>query len=380
MCPLPMFHVFAAYPILMSCLMSGAQIVMPTPQGYRGDGVMDNFWKLIERHRVTFLITVPTAAAALMQRKVDADVSTLRLAISGSAAMPVELFHRFEAATGVTILEGYGMTEATCLVSINPPYGERKIGSVGLPFPYTDVRILHCDPAGAVLQGVRHRRGRRDLREEPGRRGRHLHRRRRRTAGRDRRGLPAHRRSRADRRGRLYLDHRAGEGPDHPRRAQHRPGADRGGADAATPTVAFAGAIGQPDAHAGEVPAAYVELVAGGDRHRRGAGGPRARATSPSRRRCRSTWRCWPSCRRPRSARCSSPTCGGRAIARVYDAALARPARRRASRRWSRTASAAWSRCWRRSRERPRRRGASARCCGGFLTPLAVGRRRRRGG
>ena len=77
MCPLPMFHVFAAYPILMSCLMPGPQMVMPTPQGYRGDGVMDNFWKLIERHKVTFLIAVPTAIAALMQRKVDADVSTL---------------------------------------------------------------------------------------------------------------------------------------------------------------------------------------------------------------------------------------------------------------------------------------------------------------
>ncbi|HET9069971.1 MAG TPA: AMP-binding protein, partial [Amaricoccus sp.] len=141
MCPLPLFHVFAAYPILMSCLMTGAQMVMPTPQGYRGEGVMDNFWKLIERHKVSFLITVPTAVAALMQRKVDADVSTLRLAISGSAAMPVELFHRFEAATGVRVMEGYGMTEATCLVSINPPDGERKIGSVGFPFPYTEVRI-----------------------------------------------------------------------------------------------------------------------------------------------------------------------------------------------------------------------------------------------
>ena len=48
-CPLPMFHVFAAYPVLMSCLMSGAQVVLPTPQGYRGEGVFDNFWKLVER-------------------------------------------------------------------------------------------------------------------------------------------------------------------------------------------------------------------------------------------------------------------------------------------------------------------------------------------
>ena len=70
-----------------------------------------------------------------MQRKVDADVSTLRLAICGSAPMPVELFHRFEAATGVKALEGYGLTEATCLVAINPPYGERRVGSVGFPSP-----------------------------------------------------------------------------------------------------------------------------------------------------------------------------------------------------------------------------------------------------
>ena len=57
--------------------------------------------------------------------------------------MPVELFHRFEEATGVKVLEGYGLTEATCLVAINPPFGERKVGSVGLPFAYTEVR----DPA-----------------------------------------------------------------------------------------------------------------------------------------------------------------------------------------------------------------------------------------
>ncbi|MCA9712901.1 MAG: AMP-binding protein, partial [Myxococcales bacterium] len=147
-----MFHVLAAYPVFMSCLTSGAQIVFPTPQGFRGAGVLKNFWKLIERYRASFVITVPTAVSALMQRPVDADVSTLRLAISGSAAMPVELFHRFEEATGVMILEGYGLTEATCLIAVNPPYGERKIGSVGLPFAYTDVRILHCDAGGGIVK------------------------------------------------------------------------------------------------------------------------------------------------------------------------------------------------------------------------------------
>ena len=143
MCPLPMFHVFAAIVSLGASLGSGAQIVFPTPQGYRGDGVFDNFWKLIERHKATFMITVPTAMSALMQRKVDADISSLRLAFCGSAPLPLELYRRFEEAAGVTICEGYGLTEATCLVSINPPDGEKRVGSIGIPFPYTDVRIVN---------------------------------------------------------------------------------------------------------------------------------------------------------------------------------------------------------------------------------------------
>ncbi|PAU98676.1 acyl-CoA synthetase [Paracoccus salipaludis] len=148
MCPLPLFHVFAAYPILMSCIQSGAMMVMPTPAGYRGEGVMDNFWKLVERWQATFLITVPTAIAALMQRPVNADVSSLRTAISGSAALPIELYNRFKQATGVEIAEGYGLTEATCLVSCNPVDGLKKVGSVGIPLPYTHVRILRRTPEG----------------------------------------------------------------------------------------------------------------------------------------------------------------------------------------------------------------------------------------
>jgi len=146
-CPLPLFHVFACYPIMMSAVQAGCHVVFPTPAGYRGDGVFDNFWKLIERWGVTFLITVPTALAALMQRPVNADVSSLKTAISGSAPLPLELFRRFEEKTGVQIAEGYGLTEATCLVSCNPMAGMKKVGSVGLPLPYSDVRILHCDAA-----------------------------------------------------------------------------------------------------------------------------------------------------------------------------------------------------------------------------------------
>jgi len=146
LCPLPLFHVFAAYPIWAGCLLSGAHMVLPTPAGYRGEGVFDNFWKLIECWKATFVCTVPTAAAALLQRPVgDSDISSLNAAFCGSAPLPVALFKRFQEVTGVEIIEGYGLTEATCLVSCNPKDGIRKVGSVGIPLPHTRVKICEFD-------------------------------------------------------------------------------------------------------------------------------------------------------------------------------------------------------------------------------------------
>ncbi|WP_343081736.1 acyl-CoA synthetase [Ostreiculturibacter nitratireducens] len=262
-CPLPLFHVFAAYPILMSCLASGAHMVLPTPAGYRGEGVFDNFWKLIERWKVTLLITVPTAISALMQRPVDADVSSLKTAISGSAPLPVELYNRFKAATGVEIAEGYGLTEATCLVSLNPVEGLKKVGSVGIPAPYTDVRILALDGDGSVKREC-------DVDEvgeiciaSPGvNLGGTYH------DPDKNRGLIAEMRflrtgdlGRKDSDGYLWITGRA---KDLIIRGGHN--IDPGEIEEALvrhPAVAFAGAIGQPDAFAGELPCAYVELVKG---------------------------------------------------------------------------------------------------------------------
>jgi fatty-acyl-CoA synthase len=260
-CPLPLFHVLAAYPVLMSCIASGAHIVMPTPAGYRGDGVFDNFWKLVERWKVSFLITVPTAIAALMQRPIDADVSTLKTAISGSAPLPVELYNRFKAATGVEISEGYGLTEATCLVSCNPVDGTKKVGSVGIPLPYTHVRILMktaegfrecktdeigeiCVSNPGVFEGSTYTEvdKNRDLFAE----GRFL-----RTGDL----------GRIDAEGYLWITGRA---KDLIIRGGHNiDPAEIEEALLSHPAVGFAGAIGQPDAFAGELPCAYVELVGG---------------------------------------------------------------------------------------------------------------------
>lgn len=263
-CPLPLFHVFAVHVVFMAVLNAGAHVVFPTPAGYRGDGVFDNFWKLVERWKVSFVITVPTAISALMQRKVDADVSSLKIAFSGSAPLPVELFNRFEKATGVTVVEGYGLTEATCLVSCNPiGEGNKKIGSVGVPFPYTDVKILHCDGDGNVQKEC----GVDEVGEicvsNPGVLVGKTY-----TEAAKNHGLFADGKylrtgdlGRIDEDGYLWITGRA---KDLIIRGGHNiDPAEIEEALAGHEAVAVVGAIGQPDAFAGEIPCAYVELVDG---------------------------------------------------------------------------------------------------------------------
>ncbi|MDA5093782.1 acyl-CoA synthetase [Aliiroseovarius sp. KMU-50] len=264
MCPLPLFHVFAVHVIWMSCLMSGAHFVHPTPAGYRGDGVFDNFWKLIERYKVTFMITVPTAISALMQRPVDADVSTLKTAFSGSAPLPIELYNRFVDATGVNIVEGYGLTEATCLVSCNPPAGDKKVGSVGVPFPYCEVKILSCDESGTILK----EHGVDEVGEicltNPGVFTGNTYTEAAKNAGMFAGGtyMRTGDLGRLDEDGYLWITGRA---KDLIIRGGHNiDPAEIEECLAGHEAIAMVGAIGQPDAYSGELPCAYVELVAGG--------------------------------------------------------------------------------------------------------------------
>ena len=262
MCPLPLFHVFACYPIVMGAVASGAHVVFPTPQGYRGDGVFDNFWKLCERWKTTFIITVPTAISAKMQRPIDADISSVKKAFSGSAPLPVELFHRFEKATGINIIEGYGMTEATCVVSCNPVDGEKKIGSVGIPFPYSDVKVYKSTQGGPIEAEVD------EVGEiciaNPGVVAGNTY-----TEAEKNKDLyykDTYLRTgdlgRMDEGGYLWITGRA---KDLIIRGGHNiDPAEIEEALLGHPAVAFAGAIGQPDAKAGELPCAFVELVEGG--------------------------------------------------------------------------------------------------------------------
>lgn len=261
MCPLPLFHVFACHVIVMASVASGAHVVFPTPQGYRGDGVFDNFWKLIERWKISFIITVPTAISAKMQRPVDADISTVKTAFSGSAPLPVELYRRFEDATGINIIEGYGLTEATCLVSCNPVDGEKKIGSIGITFPYTDVKIVKGTADGLVECGPD------EVGEicisSPGVYAGNTYTEAVKNA--DLYYQDTYLRTgdlgRFDEDSYLWITGRA---KDLIIRGGHNiDPAEIEEALLGHEAVAFAGAIGQPDAHSGELPCAFVELIDG---------------------------------------------------------------------------------------------------------------------
>jgi acyl-CoA synthetase (AMP-forming)/AMP-acid ligase II len=198
-----------------------------------------------------------------MQRPVDADVSSLKTAFSGSAPLPIELYNRFEKATGVNLVEGYGLTEATCLVSINPTDGEKKIGSVGLPFPYTDVRILHCADDGSINKECEIDEVGEICIYNPGVIPGNTYTETEKNIGlyADEKYLRTGDLGRLDTDGYLWI---TGRSKDLIIRGGHNiDPADIEEALAGHPDVAFAGAIGQPDSFAGELPCVYVELIDG---------------------------------------------------------------------------------------------------------------------
>jgi long-chain acyl-CoA synthetase len=98
----------------------------------------------IEKHRVTLFPGVPTLYVAFnnfpgIEKR---DLKSVRACISGSAPLPLEVAERFEKLTGAKLVEGYGLTEASPVTHCNPLYGERRLGSVGLPLPGVDAKVV----------------------------------------------------------------------------------------------------------------------------------------------------------------------------------------------------------------------------------------------
>ncbi len=153
LCGLPLFHVNAGLVTGLLPFSQRAHVLLATPQGYRAPGLVSRFWEVVEHHRVNLFSGVPTLYASLLQMPVGShDTTSLEHALCGAAPMPTEVFRGFEERTRVKILEGYGLTEAACVSSINPIHGERRVGSIGLRLPGQPMKAVVLDERGAYLR------------------------------------------------------------------------------------------------------------------------------------------------------------------------------------------------------------------------------------
>lgn len=138
----PMFHVGGLTGRCLPPLASGASVLIPSVMGARDKRYIANYWKFVEKFRVTRLSAVPTTLAVLIKNPPQGDdLSSLNpYFITGSTAMPVAVREAFERIAGVRVLNSYGMTENTASIAIDPRDGVPKEGASGLRLPYTEVR------------------------------------------------------------------------------------------------------------------------------------------------------------------------------------------------------------------------------------------------
>lgn len=265
-CGLPLFHVNAVVATGLVPFSRGAHVLLGTPQGYRGEGVVKRFWEIVEHHRINFFSGVPTLYASLLDVPIAGrNLQSLEYGLCGAAPMPVEVFRSFQERTGVRILEGYGLTEGACVSSANPPLGERRLGSIGLRVPGQLMKTVIVNEAGQyvrdcapneigllVISGPNVFRG---YAQAEHNKGLWL------DLADGRRWLNTGDLGRQDSDGYFWLTGRKKEliirgghniDPATIEECLHR-----------HPSVALAAAIGRPDAHAGELPVVYVQLKSG---------------------------------------------------------------------------------------------------------------------
>ena len=144
---LPLFHVNALVVTLLAPMYKGQRVVWAGPLGYREANLFREFWRIVEHHKIATMSGVPTVYAALAQCPVDADISSLRFAMVGAAPLPAAVRADFETRAGVPMVEGYGLTEATCASARSFPDYPRP-GSVGQRLPYQQVKAIKIGDDG----------------------------------------------------------------------------------------------------------------------------------------------------------------------------------------------------------------------------------------
>jgi long-chain acyl-CoA synthetase len=144
MLPLPLFHVYANVGVQSMAFVGPNPLsIVPNPRD------VSDLLKTIRAVKPAFLNGVPTMYAAILNhpqvRAGKVDLRSIKLCICGAAALMAETRRRFEQETGAVILEGYSLTEAMMACCVNPVKGESKVGSIGMPLPDVEARIVDAE-------------------------------------------------------------------------------------------------------------------------------------------------------------------------------------------------------------------------------------------
>lgn len=147
MAAIPFFHVYGMTVCMLYATYMGAEIIIvPNPRP------IDNVMNIIQKERCTLYPGVPAMYINIVNHKDIAkyDLRSVKACISGSAPLPMEIQEKFGKITGGRLVEGFGMTESSPVTHCNPVYGTRKAGSVGIPVPGTEAKIIDLE-TGATL-------------------------------------------------------------------------------------------------------------------------------------------------------------------------------------------------------------------------------------
>ena len=148
----PMFHIAGFFGRGVMAIADGMEIVIPSPIGARDKRFIENYWKFVDKFRITILSGVPTTLAQLSKTPPKGeDLSSLRpYGVTGSTAFPAEVARQLELICKVRMLASYGATEYTQNVAQPPRDGDPRYGSAGLRLPYTEIKIVEIDDNGHI--------------------------------------------------------------------------------------------------------------------------------------------------------------------------------------------------------------------------------------
>lgn len=151
---LPLFHVGGALVNSLTPFSCGVEIVMLSPDGLRNPLIVQNYWRLVEKYKMTNSGGIPTSLVALNQVPIgDADISSLKYGLTGGMALPIQVEKEHLKKIGCKLLKLYGATEATANIAHSPLGGEQKIGSIGLRLPYVELKIVKMGTLQTTCEG-----------------------------------------------------------------------------------------------------------------------------------------------------------------------------------------------------------------------------------